>query len=246
MREIQQFNIGRLRVQEDFGFQKNVEGATALLTEESDAGMVSTYKAALGELDVALKDSDKNPHTPAVVAADAYADGIWWGLRKQVKSMVKYPVEACCKVANEVLEIMDKYGIITSLPYNEEYGRMYNLLQDLTALGVEKQKQIYIDGWVKELQSAYDAFMDAYTLRADEDGRRMVGVIKEKHKIADDAYRELVKRVNALALINGEEKYAAFIDRVNAFINDAKAVLAARKTRSENKKAEEPKPEEPK
>lgn len=241
MAEIQSINITKFRTEEDFGFQKNVEGSTSLLTEESDAAMVKAYKDALGELDAALKESDKNAHTPDVIAADAYADGIWWGLRKQIRTMMKHPTEARRLVAEEAKGLMDKYGIITNLGYNEEYGNMYNLLQDLDAMGVEKQKQIYIDEWVTELHGAYTAFMAAYAQRADEDGRRVVGLVKEKRKIADEAYTLFVKKVNALVLINGDAKYAEFISQVNAYIDAAKAVLAARQTKNENKRTEEPK-----
>lgn len=45
-----------------------------------------------------------------------------------------------------------------------------------------------------------------------------VGALKASRKASDDAYRMLVKMVNALALVEGETDYVPFIDYVNAEI----------------------------
>ena len=126
------------------------------------------------------------------------------------------------------------------MPYNEEYGRLHNLLQDLAALGIEKQKQIYIDAWVTELQTRYDEFMAATAARDAEESTRITGITKQARTEADAAYRALAERVNALALVNGEAAYATFINHVNVIIDQANATLAARSTRAEAKKDDKP------
>ncbi len=65
---------------------------------------------------------------------------------------------------------------------------------------------------------------------------REVGIVKEKRIIADEAFRTLCTRVNALVLVNGEAPYGEFIDRVNVIIAQAKAVLASRETRAKKKR----------
>jgi hypothetical protein len=60
--------------------------------------------------------------------------------------------------------------------------------------------------------------------------------VKQTRNDADDAFRTLAERVNALALVNGEDAYATFIDHVNVIIDQANAVLAGRSTRAEKKK----------
>lgn len=186
------------------------------------------YKAALTAFDDALKGNVSNSQSAAVTRADELADAAWSGLNAQTKVMLNYPNEACCAIATEAHALIQKYGNITSMPYNEEYGRLHNLLQDLAALGIEKQKQIYIDAWVKELQKHYDEFMTASAARTAEESLRVTGIVKQARTEADLAYRTLVTRVNALALVNGEAEYAAFIDHVNVVIDQAHATLAAR------------------
>lgn len=233
MKSIRNFDITRLRTEENFGFQKRIEAETALLTVEADKPMIDAYKASLTAFDDALKGNVSNSQSAAVTRADELADAAWSGLNAQTKVMLNYPNEACRAIATEAHALIQKYGNITSMPYNEEYGRLHNLLQDLAALGVEKQKQIYIDAWVKELQKRYDEFMAASAARTAEESLRVTGIVKQARTEADLAYRTLVTRVNALALINGEAEYAAFIDHVNVVIDQAHATLAARQTRRE-------------
>lgn len=236
MTKINDFNITKLRTEEDFGFQKRIESETALLTVEADKPMVDSYLAALTAFDDALKSNDSNSQSAATIAADEQADAAWSGLNAQVKVMLNYPVAAVRATAEEASIIIRKYGNITSMAYHEEYGRMHNLLQDLAALGLEKQKQIYIDAWVAELKKQYDAFMSASTARTAEDALRITGLVKQSRTDADTAYHALTERVNALALINGEAAYAPFIAQVNVLIDQAKAMLSARSTRAAAKK----------
>ena len=57
-----------------------------------------------------------------------------------------------------------------------------------------------------------------------------VGALKTARTASDDAYRALVKMVNALALVFGEKDYTAFIDYVNTEITHYKREVLGQKT----------------
>lgn len=80
MIKIKEFNIARLRTEEDFGFQKRIEAETALLTVEADKPMIDAYKASLTAFDDALKGNVSNSQSAAVTRADELADAAWSGL----------------------------------------------------------------------------------------------------------------------------------------------------------------------
>ena len=240
MTKIKDFTIERLHNEEDFGYQKRIEVETTHLALESDQAMVGTYKAAILAYDVALKNSTSNSHTSEVVHIDSQTNTAWRGLHAQIKVALKHPNEDCRKTATESNNITHKYGDITKMGYNEKYGCTFNMLQDLNLLAVEKQKKISIYDWVLELQRCYDEFMAATTARTEEDSLYIKGVIKDARENADRAYRALVERVNALALVSGVEPYAVFIANVNVIIDESNAVLAARKTRAKNKEEATP------
>ena len=54
--------------------------------------------------------------------------------------------------------------------------------------------------------------------------------MKTARTASDDAYRALVKMVNALALVFGEKDYTAFIDYVNTEITHYKREVLGQKT----------------
>lgn len=239
MRKINRFKIHGLRVEEFFGFLKKVENETQLLVLESDTKMVDEFKAAVSAFDEALKMNAKNSMTEQVLAADARTDEAWRTLSQLVKVLSNHPTEAVAEAAREVSTIMQKYGDITGMAYNEEYGNLHNALQELEGVDAAKQKLVMADALVAELQAGYKAFMSASSERDAEEAKKQVGIVKKTRSAAEAAYRTLVDRVNALAVVNGEAEYADFIDRVNEIVAAAKATLAARKTRNDKKKEKE-------
>lgn len=110
MAKIKNFNIKKLRTEEDFGFQKRIEAETALLTVQTDKPMVAAYKAALTAFDDALKGSTSNSLSSTVTRADEMADAAWSGLNAQTKAMLGHPVEALRTVAAEASALIAKYG----------------------------------------------------------------------------------------------------------------------------------------
>ncbi|MEG2687478.1 MAG: hypothetical protein RR954_10275, partial [Christensenellaceae bacterium] len=109
MEKIKEFNISKLRTEEDFGFQKRIEAETALLTVETDKPMVAAYKAALTAFDNALKGSAGNSQSAATLAADELADAAWSGLNTQIKVMLNFPIVAARATAAEAYALIQKY-----------------------------------------------------------------------------------------------------------------------------------------
>lgn len=237
MKEIRKFNIARSKTNEVFGFHKKVEGKTNLLTSATDQIIVAQYVAAILAFDKALKQNEANSHTAEVDEADTAADAAWRGLKAQAKAMRKYPVEAQRKIAELVWGMIEKYGDIDSMTYSEEYGRMFNLLEELDTVAVESHKLIMTDVWLAELHRCYDWYMTAVAAQSEEDGEYETGAVKAARKATDKVYQTLVDYVNSMCAVLGEELYGAFIDEVNFFVDREKKNLEARKP-------EEVKPEE--
>jgi len=232
MKQIKSIDTSRFRTEEDFGFQKQILAEAETLTSATDKAMVDAYKSTVTAFDEALKASSASAFTPALEEADAKADTAWRGITATVKAQLQHPTEAVRDAATEAYAIVKKYGDVTAMPYNEEYGSLHNALQDFTTLGTEKQKLTFIDAWVTELQTRYDEFVSIREQRTAETGAKVQGIVKQSRTDCDEAYKTLVSCVNALAILQGETAYATFIDNVNVIIDKAKSTLAARKTRS--------------
>ena len=144
--------------------------------------------------------------------------------------MTEHPDVATATAAMEVKRLFDTYGYPTSLAQTEESGVLHNLIQDLKALDAEKARLLALTPWINNLENKEKAFKEAAQKRTDEKSRVIVGVVKQCRSEADNAYRQLVSTVNALCLIEGEEKYTTFIDHVNVMIDERKTILRTRST----------------
>ena len=75
-----------------------------------------------------------------------------------------------------------------------------------------------LGAFVTALKAANEKVRTLTATRTDERMTKIVGTLKASRKASDEAYRLLVKFVNAYALIEGDEKYLNFIDYVNTEI----------------------------
>ncbi len=237
MKKITTINLTRLRVEEDFGFLKLVLAETENLPAEETPSIltaaVNSFETAFNAFDAALKASATNPATASATDADVERDQSWRGINAYVKAMCSHPTDDVASAATEAKSLFDKYGDPTSLAQTEESGVLHNLLQDLEAFDSAKRTSLALDVWIADLKTKEDAFLAAAARRTEADAARQVGIVKETRTAAESAYRSLVDTVNALAMIEGDEEYATFIEHVNAVVERQKGILKARKTRGE-------------
>lgn len=112
---------------------------------------------------------------------------------------------------------------------DKETGLLVNFIADLEGKYATQVAALSLTPFVTNLKEANERVR---TLTADRTEERMavsVGALKQSRKAADDAYRTLVKWVNALALIEGETEYADFIDYVNTEITHYKREVIGQK-----------------
>ena len=237
MKKITTINLTRLRTEEDFGFLKLVLAETENLPAEETPSIltaaVNSFETAFNAFDAALKASATNPATASATDADVERDQSWRGINAYVKAMCSHPTDDVASAATEAKSLFDKYGDPTSLAQTEESGVLHNLLQDLETFDSSKRTSLALDVWIADLKTKEEAFLAAAARRTEADAARQVGIVKETRTAADAAYRSLVDTVNALAMIEGDEEYATFIEHVNAVVERQKGILKARKTRGE-------------
>lgn len=240
MLQIKELHMSRLRNDEDFGFQQRVLNlATSQLGQEVDVPLVEKYQSAVMKFDEALKQTVKNSRTADVAAADAVVDRLYTGLTLYVRALTYHPTEATRAAAEGVLVIIDKYGKLTDLPYNQQYGALYNSMQELRALPSETVTLLALSEWFSAINSAVMAFDIAREAQTAEQSLYQVGLVKDARTVADAAYKQFVDSINAFAIAFGEANYAEFINQMNVMIADVQAELKARSTRAAKKKEKE-------
>ncbi|PNE25689.1 hypothetical protein BHU16_00100 [Tannerella sp. oral taxon 808] len=255
---IDTFSVGRLMVQEDYGFQTLAKEAIVKLPLEVSAPgfsprlkqSVDDFNTAYGEFDDALKAAAALPSVAAAAKYDKERDDAWNAIYSFVKSTTRHPNTEVADIAIVALKHFKKYGNALRMNQSAETGVLNNLLQDLHALGNEKLTKAGLKPFVDDLEQKQKAFIQSVTPRSDEEGARLVGIVKEKRTAADEAYRDLVYSVNALVHLNGDEHFKGFILNLNALIKRQEEQVELRQTMAKKRAEKHPKdpktPKEPK
>ena len=242
MKQIQNIDLTRLRIDELLGFLVLVTQKTPYILLETDQPAITVFNASVDALDKELKHDAKNSFTQSRQEADRVADDTWRGLKMQADAMTRFPNPEVQAIAVKVDEVIERYGTLTEMGYDEEYANMKGVLEELKAFSPEDLEKIGLSVWVAALEAAYNDFILASLNKETEAGDKVKGIVQQRRREAEQAYYSLVQRINAGAIYNGDEPYLEFMKMLNAQIDERKATLAARQTRAAKKAEDEEKP----
>ena len=172
-------------------------------------------------------------------AADAAADMAWRVARAYAKAMSSHPEASVAAIGKTIYDLFVKFGDLASLGFHEEYGRYYNLLQELANVDETDREAAAFDPWLNNMDECYLRFIDLRDAKVTEDTAYQTGIVKETRTAAEVAYKAFVQRVNALCIVMGEEQYGTFIDQVNVVIDTLNATIAARETKAAKKRVKD-------
>jgi hypothetical protein len=92
-------------------------------------------------------------------------------------------------------------------------------LQELKGKYTADAASVGIEQWVTELETRNLAFEALVKERFDETAARTTDIVmKQARAQLDEAYKTIVERINALAVVEGVAAYEAFIKTLNAVI----------------------------
>lgn len=264
MAEIKEFDLGKQRQEEDFGFHQLACAETAKCTDAKVTPLQTAYADALAGFDKALKTGGANIISDQLLELDAQRDDAYSGLTAQIRTALRHFDPVKVAMAKEADLILRKYGNPNPMPYVQQNGTLHNIIQDLEAFdagntpsegggdeggedilrSVPTPNRLATLGareWLDRLKSVNDQFLVAFAARNTAQGSVVTGETKAARQAVDAAYRAVVKRINALTEVNGDTDYIGVINAVNALVDRQKAVLSARKTN--NAKAQKKKEE---
>jgi hypothetical protein len=235
---IKKINLGRLRNEAHFQF------LTAFIALVDKFVAIKVKIADLFELllglfakeDLVVDFITKSDHTGKIAEANHRLDRTLVGFGEIIRGALHHFDPNVAEAAQSLLNRLKSYGKIISKSYDEEIAAVTNLLQDLGSPYYQEKINL-IDGlnpWVEEINAANLELIRLLETRnvetAGKPQERMVDVRRE----IDPVLRRIIERIGALALIEGEEEYAAFINEFNA-LADRFSRIQPHKTATENK-----------
>lgn len=231
MKEIYDINILRMNNGAHFTFVSNIlaraEADTAVKGKASE--LVSNFKAAVAAEDEALKISQKSLLTDEIAKADSDRDALYAGYKKAVEGFLAMPIADMAQAAKILSQHIKDYKINTADQLDKETGLLVNFISDLEDKYAAQVAKLGLTAFVTNLKEANERVRTLTLQRTNEKIGITVGALKAARTASDDAYRALVKMVNALALVFGEKDYAPFIDYVNTEITHYKREVLGQK-----------------
>ena len=231
MKEIYDINIQRMNNGAHFTFVSNIlaraEADTAVKGKASE--LVSNFKAAVAAEDEALKISQKSLLTDEIAKADSDRDALYAGYKKAVEGFLAMPIADMAQAAKILSQHIKDYKINTADQLDKETGLLVNFISDLEDKYAAQVAKLGLTAFVTNLKEANERIRTLTLQRTNEKIGITVGALKTARTASDDAYRALVKMVNALALVFGEKDYTAFIDYVNTEITHYKREVLGQK-----------------
>lgn len=231
MKEIYDINIQRMNNGAHFTFVSNIlaraEADTTVKGKASE--LVSNLKAAVAAEDEALKISQKSLLTDEIAKADSDRDALYAGYKKAVEGFLAMPIADMAQAAKILSQHIKDYKINTADQLDKETGLLVNFISDLEDKYAAQVAKLGLTAFVTNLKEANERVRTLTLQRTNEKISITVGALKTARTASDDAYRALVKMVNALTLVFGEKDYTAFLDYVNTEITHYKREVLGKK-----------------
>lgn len=220
MKEIQQISVSHMANAAHFMFVSNMADRAEkdAAVSEKCAAQVKALREAVKAEDENLQISAKSLTTDKIVDADRLRDQLYAGYKKAVAGYVNFPVEEMAEAAKILQQHIKDYKIDVKAQLDKETGLLVNFIQDLEGKFAGQVKALSLGAFVEKLKGANEEVREHTSQRTDERSAKTAGALKASRAASDEAYRMLAMHVNAHALIEGEDAYAAFIDYANTEI----------------------------
>ncbi len=203
-----------------FSFMKSTlvfaDDCEAVVNKLSDD--IAAFRAAFATEDEKLKIMTKSELTEEIYQNDAIRDGSYSGYKGSVRGLLSLPAGDLQAAAKRLWNHIESYKIRTDDQFDKQTGMMDNLINDLETKYAAEIALLGLSPFVTSMKTANDKVAELLHSRDIENSAKGVGATKAARAATDTAYRTLIKKVNALALLEGDADYASFIDGMNSQI----------------------------
>jgi len=194
--------------------------------------LIDKYESSIAAEEAAMLVDQGSVFTKTITQADEYRDQLDRSFNLLVESKTYDYDPAVRESAGRVERILQQYGNLRKLTYNEESKGLTNRSIELNSKYAADVALIGGTELLARSDQANNEFSNHFGDRANEKAAIISGNVRTARQEVDNAYDAIVNQINALALINGDTDYAEFIDKTNYYVKYYKNVLAARKGRN--------------
>ena len=210
----------------------------------------TAFNAAYEAFDEAFAQTRKWSQTQDIETLDKERDQALSAFNNALKAMAASPNQTKQQATRRVQFVRDKYTISSADEYMKETTAIQQMVQEMEddVQTAQALTQSGLDEWLQDLKQKNAAFLAKMNERTAEQAGQQKGIVREKRLEAEAAYRDVVKLINAAAIMEvpAELDYSSAIDRLNAEIDHYKNILARKGSAAggEDEGGDEPEPED--
>lgn len=230
MKHFDSIHLSIMRNGVHFLFVKNVlekAGGDPAVMEQADR-LVSALGAAVDEEGKYFALSRKDFRTDDISRADKERDRLYARYRKGVSTFLDIPMPEEAEAARHLWQNLRDHNINPQHSLQQETGELLKLISDLDGPLAPHVATLGLTKLVARLKEANALANDMMLRRTDERSARKTGALRKARRTTDIAYDDLLRVIDAMAILHGTERYAPFISYVNTEIAQYKRNAMAR------------------
>ncbi|MFT3753519.1 MAG: photosystem II biogenesis protein Psp29 [Paludibacter sp.] len=229
--KIREFALSRLRNEEHFQFFTSFRDLVLIFTAAAlkIELLFNLFLAAYANELESLNIIRKNVISDDLIEADDDRDNVFRGLCDAVKSALNHFNADVRTAAKRLQVVLDTYGNLAAKNYDAETGSLNSLINDLTSTYAADVAAVGLVDWVTELAAKNKAYDDLKNQRYSDEAAKTSLRMKQERVKTDALYRQLVERINALMVVEGEAGYAGFVGELNERIQGYENTIANRR-----------------
>ena len=194
----------------------------------------TTFTAAYDAFDEAYAQTRKWAQTEEIEGLDTTRDQALSAFNAALKSMQSSPNAQKQAGAKLLMNIREKYTLNASDEYMKETTAIAQMIQEMEQ-NLQAEQALTTTGlidWFQDLKAKNEAFLAKMNERTAEQAGQQKGIVREKRLLAEAAYKNVVKLLNAAAIMEqpADLDYNPVIDRLNAEVEHYRQILARKGT----------------
>jgi hypothetical protein len=174
----------------------------------------------------------KSSYNEQLAAADDRRDMIFRGLADTIFAAQNHYKDENIAAAKKLAIILNTYGNIANESYDEETALISKLVKELQGNYMAETQLLGLAEWVEELKKSNTVFQTLKDQRYSEESEKTELRMKNVRKQMDEIYKNIINRINAQILLNGEANYKDFVTALNLRIEHYKTLIVQHKKRA--------------
>ncbi len=236
--EIQKISFGQFRAAEHVQFGTEICELIDEAPGKEQLPQYETYKRLHGEEQKIFKKTAAAALTPELVQADRMRDKHTTGFFLAIESAQHHYLPEQEKAADRLAGLLKPYKGVVKYTYNAQTASLTRMAAELQKTAAAADIDLLgLAGWVIQIDTDNNNFARLMMLRSTDNLDKEEGTMTEIRSRVDAAYFDMVKHINALIVVNGQDAYTEPVKLINERIDYYKRTVAERQTASANKKA---------